>query len=299
MRDLAEMHTIHVEVTNACHLRCANCTRHIGHHKKPFFMDLETVERAIDSLEGFPGRVGLMGGEPFLHPQIKEIIEIFAKKTERRKRHIWTAGFKWEENKDLIYEHFDEDYITYNDHTAPGKHQPLLVAIDDVVEDKELADELINNCWVQEQWSASITPKGGFFCEVAASLDYLLDGPGGVPIEKGWWKQSLDAFKDQMATSCRKCSAPIPLPHESDGFGGRTGPTKDTISKSNYEILKERSLKVQKGNYKILNTKFTKEDIIKNSFSWTPSRYRDFISHSSEDSSKHRLLSPETKIKAR
>ena len=172
------------------------------------------------------------------------------------------TGFKWEENKDLIYEHFDEDYVTYNDHTAPGKHQPLLVAIDDVVEDKELADELINNCWVQEQWSASITPKGGF-CEVAASLDYLLDGPGGVPIEKGWWKQSLDAFKNQMATSCRKCSAPIPLPHESDGFGGRTGPTKDTISKSNYEILKERSLKVQKGNYKILNTKFTNEDIIK------------------------------------
>ena len=36
MRDLAEMHTIHVEVTNACHLRCANCTRHVGHHKKPF-----------------------------------------------------------------------------------------------------------------------------------------------------------------------------------------------------------------------------------------------------------------------
>ena len=138
------------------------------------------------------------------------------------------AGFKWEENKDLIYEHFDEDYITYNDHTAPGKHQPLLVAIDDVVEDKELADELINNCWVQEQWSASITPMW-FFCEVAASLDYLLDGPGGVPIEKGWWKQSLDAFKNQMATSCRKCSAPIPLPHESDGFGGRTGPTKDNL----------------------------------------------------------------------
>ena len=36
-----------------------------------------------------------------------------------------------------------------------------------------------------EQWSASITPKGAFR-EVAASLDYLLDGPGGYPIEKGW-----------------------------------------------------------------------------------------------------------------
>ena len=53
MRDLAEMHTIHVEVTNACHLRCANCTL-MQVTTKTFFMDLETVERAIDSLEGFP-----------------------------------------------------------------------------------------------------------------------------------------------------------------------------------------------------------------------------------------------------
>lgn len=299
MRDLAEMHTIHIDVTNACHLRCANCTRHIGHHKKPFFMELDFVEKAIDSLEGFPGRVGLMGGEPFLHPQIKEILEIFAKKTERRKRHIWTAGFNWKENKELVYKYFDKDFITFNDHTTPGKHQPLLVAIDDVIDDKEIADELINNCWVQEQWSASITPKGGFFCEVAASLDYLLDGPGGVPIEKGWWKQSLSTFQKQIDTSCRRCSAPIPLPAESDGFGGRMGPTRDTLSKTNYELLKNRSLKVQKGHYKIMDKKITKEEIIKNSFSWTPSKYRDFVSHSSEDSAAHRLLSPEVKIKAR
>ena len=52
------------------------------------------------------------------------------------------------------------------------------------MENKEIADELISNCWVQEQWSASITPKGGFFCEVAGSLDHLMNGPGGVKIEK-------------------------------------------------------------------------------------------------------------------
>ena len=83
-----------------------------------------------------------MGGEPCLHPKIKEIIELFAKKIDRRKRHIWTAGFKWKEYKDLIYKHFDEDYVTYNDHTTAVKHQPLLVAIDDVIENKEIAEEM-------------------------------------------------------------------------------------------------------------------------------------------------------------
>ena len=77
MRNLSEMTVIHIEVTNACHLRCANCTRHLGHHNKPFFMDLETVEKAIDSLIDFPGRIGIMGGEPVMHPKIKDIIEYF------------------------------------------------------------------------------------------------------------------------------------------------------------------------------------------------------------------------------
>ena len=297
MRDLAEMEVIHVEITNACHLRCANCTRHLGHHDKPFFMTLEQVENAIDSLEGFEGRIGLMGGEPFMHPKIKEILEIFGKKTKRRQRQLWTAGYKRKEYNELITKYFDEDRVSFNDHTTPGKHQPLLVAIKDVVENREIADELISNCWVQEQWSASITPKGGFFCEVAGSLDHLMNGPGGVKIKKGWWKKSLDAFKNQMKNSCENCSACIPLPDESDGFGGRNGPTTDTISRSNYERLKQKSLKIKTGYYKIFDKKLSEEDIIKNSWGWTPSRYRAFISHTPEDSSKHRLLSPDNKTK--
>jgi hypothetical protein len=299
MRNLSEMTVIHIDVTNACHLRCANCTRHLGHHNKPFFMDMDTIEKAIDSLIDFPGRIGIMGGEPVMHPNIKDIIELISKKTERRKRQIWTAGFKWDDYKDIFYKHFDRDLITFNDHTAPGKHQPMLVSINDVIDNKELANELIDNCWVQEQWSASITPKGGFFCEVAASLDYLLDGPGGVKIEKNWWKKSLNEFQNQIKSNCSKCSACIPLETESDGFGGRTGPTVDTISKSNYDLLKNKSLKVKKGHYKIMDQKLSDEDIIKNSFLWSPSRYRDFISHKPEDSSKYRLISPSEKIKAR
>ena len=48
-----------------------------------------------------------------------------------------------------------------------------------------------------------------------------------------------------------------------------------------------------------MDKKLSNEDIIKNSFNWTPSRYREFISHSLEDSFQHRLLAKEEKIKAR
>lgn len=48
------MRTIQIDITNACTHQCSNCTRFCGHHRKPFFMDLETFQRAVDSLADFP-----------------------------------------------------------------------------------------------------------------------------------------------------------------------------------------------------------------------------------------------------
>ena len=138
-------------------------------------MKLDFVEKAIDSLEGFGGNIGMMGGEPTLHPNFEELCKIYQKKyLIEEKEKFWTI-FQWTKYKDIILDTFDKDRIAYNEHSTPGgKHTPLLVSIDEVVEDKKLMWEMIDNCWIQSQWSASITPKGGFFCEVAASLDYFL-----------------------------------------------------------------------------------------------------------------------------
>jgi MoaA/NifB/PqqE/SkfB family radical SAM enzyme len=62
MKPIKENVVIHIELTNACHLSCANCSRLVGHHAKPFFITLDEVRLAIDSLEGFEGRIGMMGG---------------------------------------------------------------------------------------------------------------------------------------------------------------------------------------------------------------------------------------------
>jgi hypothetical protein len=76
-------------------------------------------------------------------------------------RHIEPGNVsKWKEYQDIILETFDKDRIAYNEHSTPGgKHTPLLVSINEVVEDKKLMWEMIDNCWIQSQWSASITPK--------------------------------------------------------------------------------------------------------------------------------------------
>ena len=239
---------IQIEITNACTHRCANCTRFVGHYRKPYFMSLDEISRAIDSLEGFGGGIGIMGGEPTLHPDFPAICELLRKKVSPWRCGLWTSGYRWKEYRSLIKRTF-KFAVNYNDHSNPDqKHQPVLVAIDDVVQNKDLMWKLIDRCWVQEWWSPSINHKGGFFCEVAAALDILFEGPGGYRIEKGWWNRTTDEFHDQVERYCRRCGAALPLScssHLED---------PDLVSPSNLELLKKvGSPKAAAGRYQIFD----------------------------------------------
>lgn len=281
MIPIYRMPVIQIEVTNACSLQCSQCTRFVGHHKKPFFMNLAMVEVAIKSLKGFTGSIGIMGGEPTLHPQFKEICQLMRKYVpNRRQRELWTNGFKWSQYKAIIKDTFDEDLITYNDHKdmEVGRHQPLLVAAEEILDDRELMWRLIGNCWVQWRWAAAITPKGGFFCEVAAALDQLFNGPGGYPLEKDWWNKNPNEFMGQVKRYCPKCSAAVPMERVSSHAA------YDLISKKNAERLKAlKSPKFLRGDYKIFDKKLTEKDIervVKKG--WTPWSHRPYKQSSPE-----------------
>lgn len=288
MRPISENAVIQIEITNGCILACANCTRHVGHHRKPFMMTLEEVKTSILSLEGFPGRVGLMGGEPAMHPQFSEILRLYRRLIpDKRRREFWTMGWRWYEFIEEIQATFDEDLIHYNDHTQhTGKHQPLLVAIEDVVADAALREELIDNCPFQLHWSASITPRGAFFCEIAASLDHLFDGPGGWTVEPGWWDRIPDDYVEQRNFACNKCSGALPLPGASDARGGRDYDDNiDVVSPGNLVLLQAvGSPKIMRGQYRVYDEALDRERISKED--WNPRAFRDFEAHNPDDVKK-------------
>lgn len=269
---------IQIDITNACPLSCDHCNRLVGHHKRPYFMDLDTIARAIESLEGFPGRIGILGGEPTMHPDFIKICKLVQKMLPCQKRFIATAGYKWDEYKEIIFETFDRDHVQYNDHSKEGEvfHQPVLVAAEDVIEDRELMWRLIGNCWMQWRWCGSLTPKGGFMCEPAGAMDYLFEGPGGYPIEKGWWNKETEQFVDQVKRFCPRCSIPIPFPKHDCRKG------YEMVSKSNADLLaKVGSRKLSK--MVIIDKKYTEEDITKVvAEGWTPWHFRDFVQSSPE-----------------
>ncbi len=235
MRSPSEMGIIEIDITNACVHQCANCTRFCGHHKKPFFMDFETFKQAVDSLEEFPGMIGIIGGEPTLHPEFEKFADYIREKRTKTKTniswgpisdmqfHIHSTVDKGTSKAVLLsslstsyYKNFEVINDTFsfqllNDHSSESLHQALLMSAKELPISKDEWIKKRDACWIQNTWSATITPKGAFFCEVAGSFDMLFDGPGGWKVEKNWWKRSPEDFSEQLHW-CELCSGCLDVP---------------------------------------------------------------------------------------
>jgi hypothetical protein len=200
-------------------------------------MDLDDIKKAIKSLDGFEGNIGLMGGEPTMHPDFLSILMLYQEMIPRHRRQLWTSGYKWEEYEKSINIVFSKDNISYNDHSKKikGWHQPLLVAIEEVVDEPVLRHKFIDNCWVQNRWSASITPSGAYFCEVAAAHAELFIGySAGFEVKPGWWKGK--EICDAQCWICNRCSGCLPLPWIMTDRAG-----EDLVSPGNHDVLKNIS----------------------------------------------------------
>ena len=260
MKNIIHNDTIQIEITNSCINQCGNCTRFVGHHKKPFFMDLRYFKKAVDSLvdfpkaTGFPGAhfVGVMGGEPLLHPDFEEMCEYLHSKVEPARAGLWTCfPDGYESYREVIVKTFGNIFL--NDHTRSDvMHSPILVSSGEVKMEEWHKWYMIDNCWMQHSWSASINPYGAYFCEIAASLAILLGKEYSSTgkkiawdIEPGWWTRTQRLYHDQVKEFCHLCGGALPL-------GKRCSIDEiDDVSPGMLELLKDTSPKVKAGKYKV------------------------------------------------
>ena len=125
-----------------------------------------------------------------------------------------------------------------NDHSQEMYHQPILISRKELgIRDEEWY-KLRDNCWINNQWSASITPKGAFFCEIAGALDMLFGGPGGLPIEPDWWQKDIEEFGQQLDW-CEICGMALKT------YSRGANEEVDDVSPENYARLQ------QAGNRKV------------------------------------------------
>lgn len=282
---------IQIDITNACPRACSNCTRLTAHAQEPFFMDLPTFERAARALAHFPTRspadrhgrpkvVGIMGGEPLMHPLFGVFAAVICRAIPNTGHHgLWTGldystrrhaavvrALLGDTPSQRVRGRTIEGYLNYNPHRPACWHQPVLVGVQEVIRDKEAMWRLIRACPLQEQWAGAITPKGFFFCEVAASLDMIFQGPGGLPIDSRCWTHDLDQYEDQIRRWCPRCGVCLPLKPRKDED------EIDDISPGNFNRLQELgSPRIAQGGYRIFDVEGYAQQHIGD---WQPLRYK-------------------------
>lgn len=270
MRDIRRMSVMQIDVTNYCNKECSNCTRLIGHYRKDqlYFMDVEYFEKAVISLKTFNGIIGIIGGQPTLHPEFPKLCEILRNHINPiNRRGLWSNYLYHSTYNNIIKETFG--YFCLNSHSGDIFHTPILVSSESLVSDETTRQKYIEDCWIQNTWSGTINPNGGFFCEVAGAFSMLLDGIKGFDIEKepDWWKRPISDFDEQKKWACDKCGAAIPLkPRKSSS-------EIDDISEDNYELLKEQSKKLERDKYELF--KGTLDEKQKRDPSWYRTYYQD------------------------
>jgi len=266
---------IQIDITNYCVRGCLYCSRYNRHLRddQRKHMSLEQIGKALDTLKTWPTKIGIIGGEPLLHPEFTEMCEMIRGKFPQEKMALWTSGGKNYQNLlPTINRTFG--FVAYNEHNAEQlrtcKHQPLTIAIQDVIQDETLRKTLIDDCWVQRTWCPTVNHFGAYFCEVAAAQDVLLnEGHNAWPVKHGWWNKEPGQFQDQVDKCCDNCGMAIPM--EREFIKNKTEKFSPSILK---EFREKNLLKVSDNDIELFNYQFTREEIKKNIRTWTPGNYR-------------------------
>ena len=187
---------------------------------------------------------------PCIYPQ-KELMRTIGLQNIRNMKHFSTSiggsktcidgagtfssmGVSYMKNYEVIQDTLKFEGL--NDHSNAMYHQPVLISRKELGISDEIWQEIRDNCWINMQWSASITPKGAFFCEIAGALDMLFDGPGGLPIEPGWWQRDIEEFGEQLQW-CEICGMALQT------YSRDANEEMDDVSPKLYSMLEEMGSK--------------------------------------------------------
>ncbi len=93
----------------------------------------------------------------------------------------------------------------------------------------------------------------------------LFDGPGGIPIKKGWWDNPPQFFADQIKSYCYRCGASVPFPSIF------VKENKDYVSIGNFNRLKAlKTPRFLKKRVKLIQDRYSEWQLQKFSLEWEP-----------------------------
>src|SRR5579863_8006448 len=168
-----------VEVCDFCNLRCPVCYAASGPERKQF-RTLEQMEKMLDAIvrnEGHPDVVQLSGGEPTVHPDFFEIVEM-AKARPIRHLMVNTNGVRIAQEEDFVKRLADikDDFEVYLQFDSFEREPLMQLRGADLRRIREDALEKLNRYNISTNLVVTLK-KGLNDHEIGKTIDYALQQP--------------------------------------------------------------------------------------------------------------------------
>ncbi len=195
--------SIEIDITYKCNLSCQNCNRSCSQAPTEESMTIEQIQDFLkQSIEKNIKwhKISLVGGEPLVHPNIFEIINLildyknhFSRKT---KIYLVTNGIL-EEKLKLVPQ--DIIIINSNKKTFVSKFVSFNIAPIDLDEYKN--KDFRNGCQILKYCGMGLNNSGYYPCAVAGGIDRIFKmnkGRSNIP-------EKNDLMLDELNIFCRLC----------------------------------------------------------------------------------------------
>jgi len=179
------MHRLEIDITYRCQLRCSNCSR--GCTQFPVDSDIH-ISQIIEFLDSsfqqkrFWNKVRILGGEPTLHPNFIEIIEIMYRWFEKNSpqtdvKVVSNGAGKIVREKYYQIPELWRTESSFKDGSDPDYFDPVNIAPKDLSSFQN--EDFTKACWVAMECGMALTPNGYFPCSVAGAIDRMFKINGG------------------------------------------------------------------------------------------------------------------------
>lgn len=200
------LNKIELEITTFCSLVCFNCDRSVRQAPSGEYMSFEQIEKFVQEsldLNWQWERITILGGEPTLHPQFFEALEVIKKYKDKNpscRVEIATNGYgpkvqellakmpEWVKIRNSAKQSNKQNFSSYN-----------LAPID--LERYKKAN-FSKGCWITEACGLGLTRYGYYPCGAGASVDRVFGFNIGF---KKLSDVNRRVLKKQLKQLCRYC----------------------------------------------------------------------------------------------
>ncbi len=202
---------IEVDITYACNLKCFNCNRSCRSAISNDSMTVDQIEKFIKESIKQKRKwewINILGGEPTLHTQIFEIVNILLdyknNNSNKTRIRLFSNGYGPVVNNVLRNLPNDIEIINTNKEDNTGKNSYSLhdafnmAPIDD---NKYLNSDFSNGCHIINECGGGLNMFGYYPCAIAGAIDRVVGynvGDKNLPEPSNMMYEKLDMF-------CRLC----------------------------------------------------------------------------------------------